>query len=297
MYAAQFYNTALAILFVNANFNESGLGITLFNGSYNDFSYKWYRDISTVFLTAAVVFIFMPFIEYVCVICWHLLRILWDRRCRCSRRHTKKQSVAAVVDLLSGPENHLSYRYSHIVSLVFITMVFGVGIPILFPITLIAVVVQYVFERLLTVYYYSKPIMKEDIGSEASIAALKWCVLLYTFIGYWMLSSKQIFHREVASIRRRGDLENNHHSVYELKHDHSYALLLAALILLFLMILTSAISFMRHHLCPPQTSRRKLRKARDFPSNESPYYKYYESMYGVDIAEYLAEEKHFRNKF
>lgn len=48
----------------------------------------------------------------------------------------------------------IHYRYAHMMITVFVPMIFGVGIPILFPIALWNLCVQYVTDRLLTVYLY-----------------------------------------------------------------------------------------------------------------------------------------------
>lgn len=49
----------------------------------------------------------------------------------------------------------IDYRYSTLLLNIFITMIFGTGIPILYPIALFNLSVMYVLDRLMTAYYYS----------------------------------------------------------------------------------------------------------------------------------------------
>ena len=52
------------------------------------------------------------------------------------------------VNLYAGPASAIHYKYSFILNIIFITFMFGAGIPILFPIALASLVVLYIMERL-----------------------------------------------------------------------------------------------------------------------------------------------------
>ena len=69
----------------------------------------------------------------------------------------KKQSVQDSVELEAGPTYAIHYKYSYIMNTIFITFMFGAGIPILFPIALAAFLVLYIMERLLLARSYRHP--------------------------------------------------------------------------------------------------------------------------------------------
>jgi len=46
------------------------------------------------------------------------------------------------------------FRYSSLMVQIFTSMLFGVGVPILFPIVLLNLIVLYTLDRLLVVYMY-----------------------------------------------------------------------------------------------------------------------------------------------
>ena len=111
-------------------------------------------------------------------------------------------------------------------------MMYGAGLPLLFPLTLFSVVLQYLVEKLVTVYYYRKsPMLDEKINHNA-YTTLKWAVHVYTFTGYWMLSNKQIFGNDVTPVARRDELEVTNHSLLNVPRDHAYPLLVFAILIL-----------------------------------------------------------------
>ena len=87
----------------------------------------------------------------------------------------------------------MHYKYSTILNVTFVTLMYGVGIPMLFPIALANFIVLYVLERLLITYYYKQPPAFDEELNKNTIEALHWASLLYFFVGYWMMSNKQIF--------------------------------------------------------------------------------------------------------
>lgn len=53
----------------------------------------------------------------------------------------------------------MHYKYSYILTVVYVTFLFGPGLPILFPVALISLINLYVTERLCMAYSYEKPRM------------------------------------------------------------------------------------------------------------------------------------------
>lgn len=70
---------------------------------------------------------------------------------------TKKKSIQQYVDMYSGPEFMIHFRFSSLMNTTFVTMMYGTALPILFPISLLAFVILYTLERCLVFYYYKQP--------------------------------------------------------------------------------------------------------------------------------------------
>ena len=58
------------------------------------------------------------------------------------------------VDIYSGPAYQIHFKYSGIMNVTFVTMMYGIGMPILFPIAAFSYFILYTQERLLSAYFY-----------------------------------------------------------------------------------------------------------------------------------------------
>lgn len=103
---------------------------------------------------------------------------------------TKKTSMQIYVDLYSGPEYMIHFKYSGILNVTFVTMMYGMGMPILFPIAAFTYFNLMSLERLLVAYFYQLPPTFDDQLTKNALGILRWGSILYLFFGYWMLSSK-----------------------------------------------------------------------------------------------------------
>jgi hypothetical protein len=89
---------------------------------------------------------------------------------------------------------------------VFVTFLYGTGLPILYPIALFAFVILYVQERMLICYYYRQPPMYDDKMTMNTLSICQWAPLAGLLISYWMLGNNQIFDNIVFPITYMGDV-------------------------------------------------------------------------------------------
>ena len=108
------------------------------------------------------------------------------------------------MELYSGPEFMIHYKHSFILNSIFVTMFFGPGIPILFPITWLTLSILYWVERLMLAYSYTKPPMYDVTINKSTIAMIAWSPLVYAFTAIWFFSNQQIFRNTVVPL---GDYE------------------------------------------------------------------------------------------
>ena len=64
---------------------------------------------------------------------------------------------------------------------------FGLVLPILFPIALFTFFNMYVMERILVAYYYIQPPMYGDELDNLTLKYMKLAPLFIVFFGYWFL--------------------------------------------------------------------------------------------------------------
>lgn len=143
-------------------------------------------------------------------ILWYIGK-LKDWGCSRDGQKTKKKTIQQFVDLYGGNEQfYIEIAYATLLRMIFITMMFGVGIPILFPLTFIALFVTYVCEKYWFAYIYKKPPMYNNLISEDSLRWLKWGFPLQLLFGFWILSSRNLFGNWKADPNWVGGFNGNH---------------------------------------------------------------------------------------
>ena len=157
---SQYLNNGLALMLVGLNLNELlEVQIFLLDEGYPDFTKRWFNEVANFFITPMYINIFVPFIELGIIYSAYTL-INWNDRS--GKYDTKCKSMGQYIDKNSGSTNDIFDVYSYITVIVWINMYFGVGLPLLFPLTFISAVVTYVFEKMKTVYWYKKSAMIND---------------------------------------------------------------------------------------------------------------------------------------
>lgn len=108
-------------------------------------------------------------------------------------KKTKANTLAAFIELYTGPEFMIHYKHSYIMNAIFLTMFYGPSIPILFPITFVKLVAFYAVERYMMAYGYRRPPMYDTSINKNTIKVLSWAPILYTFSAALFFSNKQLF--------------------------------------------------------------------------------------------------------
>lgn len=117
-------------------------------GRYTDFSVNWYKDVGGIIINTMIFNIAYPIAEFLVFYFIRFIKRLLDSGFTLRKSKTKKQVIIDYVDLYSGPEYVIHYKYSFIMNVVFMTFMFGAGLPILFPLAVCSLLVLYIMERL-----------------------------------------------------------------------------------------------------------------------------------------------------
>ena len=72
----------------------------------------------------------------------------------------------------------------------FIAMMYGVGIPLLFPVAALNLAMTYVAERITLAYYKKLPPAMDDAMIKNALSIIKFSPLFLMINGYWMISNK-----------------------------------------------------------------------------------------------------------
>ena len=139
-----FLNTGILLLMVNANMMKQPISLGL-DGPMSDFNSDWFRLTGNTIRSTMVFNAYYPILEFVGFFAMRLAYRLMDS-CTLNKYETKTKSIQAYLDIRCGPAYLMHFKYSSILNIVFITFMFGFGIPELFPIAAISFLIIYLLE-------------------------------------------------------------------------------------------------------------------------------------------------------
>jgi len=113
---------------------------------------------------------------------------------------TKKTSMAVYRTLYSGSEYVIHFKQSGLINIVFVSLMYGIGMPALFPIAAFNFLNQYIAERIIVSYNVPLPPSLDDRLTKSVISILQYAPLLLLTNGYWMISNPEIFGNKWLSI-------------------------------------------------------------------------------------------------
>jgi len=94
------------------------------------------------------------------------------------------------IELYSGIDHMIHYGYSTMLLIVFVTFMFGFGIPILFPVATATLFILYRVEKYMMYYFYKCPPMYSQKITKEMLNTLRLAPALYLICGYWMVSNQ-----------------------------------------------------------------------------------------------------------
>eukprot|EP00347_Sterkiella_histriomuscorum_P022647 403337690 len=217
--------TGLVIFVVNINLGINIKNFPLFAGEYDEFTTDWYRVIGSTISFTLLFNIVSPHNANGLFISLGSCKRCKDRGCTLDRRKTKQIIQSDYEDLNTGGIFLLEYRYSQILSTLFIIMMYSSGIPVLYLIAFVSFFVQYWFDKIFLLKCYQKPPL-----------------ILHFIIGLYMYSNSSILTPTsvTTDVLNYINYDNKYFNSQRFSNLHIIVFLLAfaAFFLIFLLRLT-----------------------------------------------------------
>ncbi|EQC32603.1 hypothetical protein SDRG_09917 [Saprolegnia diclina VS20] len=213
IFLAQFFNTTLIVLFLNANLSgisttsDTGfhfVGLSLLNGKYADFSVDWYNDVGVALLLTMLINAISPQIG---VFVTYLLRQVaqWrDRSFTFDFTRTRQETQRDLEALYRGPEFDLATRYSQIINTIFITLLFSSGMPLMLLIGLFSIIITYWTDKFTFLRVVRSPPQYDGRIATVVGSMLPYAILLHMLFGIWMYSNTNIFQSPATELTLQG---------------------------------------------------------------------------------------------
>lgn len=126
---------------------------------------------------------------------------------------TKKTSTALYKALYSGNAYVIHFKQSGLINIVFVSLTYGIGMPLLFPIAAFNCLNQYICERIVVAYNVPLPPTLDDRLTKSVISILMYAPILMLGNAYWMVSNPSIFNDGFVYIDQLGDSMKSGHLV------------------------------------------------------------------------------------
>jgi hypothetical protein len=175
-------------------------GLSFIAGRFADFDTIWFNDIGSTLVGAMVFNVYWPIAEFFVNFGMRTGYRLLDRRFKCDDTQTKKITLQQYVELYSGPTFFIHYKYSSILNITFVTMMYGIGLPVLFPVAVLSFLTLYLIEKTMIYYVYRQPPMYDARLNENVLSILTYAPLLFLSFGYWMISNHQLYANDSSDI-------------------------------------------------------------------------------------------------
>ncbi len=151
---------------------------------------------------------------------------------------TKTSQIYMYLELYSGPDYIIHYKYSGVLNIVYVTMLYGIGLPMLFPIAFLSLFIIYATERYMIAYTYQLPPAMDDRMTENAVKMLSYTPILFLMNGYWMLSNRQMFDNVINTIALSTQQMPSGHSFASISYlDQATPMLLMVIPIVIIMIL------------------------------------------------------------
>lgn len=207
MLFAQFFNTSILILLVNANLGEHQPKILtqFIHGSFSDYVPAWYSEVGTKILQTMMINSIVPYASLASTFFVPFIKQKFDQRFTGDKYVSRQKTMVAYKEIYSGTVYLIHFRYADLLNTLYVTMMYGVGIPLLFPLSAFTMFNTWLVERLTLAYLVRQPAAMDDRLSKNALALAKWAPILLLFNGYWMLGNRQIFMNKWDYIMKEQD--------------------------------------------------------------------------------------------
>jgi len=86
----------------------------------------------------------------------------------------------------------MEFRYSNILTVVLITMMYSPGLPLLYPVACGFFAVTYLVDKCMLISFYKKPVLFDNKLSLDILFWFKMAMALHSLMGIFMLSNQKI---------------------------------------------------------------------------------------------------------
>ena len=195
IWIVQFFATAIILTVINANWsNVVTLPPTfpILQGTYPDFTARWYSQIGATIVTTVFINVIMPAIDLLdwctagCSRCC-------DRGCSFDKRKTKRFLQSDYERVYTGLPQLFTVRYAMIIATWFMIMLYSLAMPFLYFAGIFIYTSLYWVDKTLFVKFYKSPPRYDTAITRRVFFLLEFGIILHFMMGIYMVSNPDAF--------------------------------------------------------------------------------------------------------
>lgn len=183
VFVAQFFNTAVSSLVINAALPELVAGIpilssTVFNGTHRDFDQLWYKQIGGPLMITMLINTVGP-------IGGNVAAELTGAFSRVVAKYTA-WTQRELNEAYTGPEFDIATRYGEVLMCVMVTMMYGSGMPMLYAFACFFCGAISYFDRRFLLRVCRRPPRYGTSLARLAMTVAPWAAFVHLLFGMWM---------------------------------------------------------------------------------------------------------------
>lgn len=165
----------------------------IFKGPFYDYMPQWYIDVGLKIITTYLVQGIMPYINFIKESVLARVKRRADDKCSCNRFRSKSSSFFQYKAAYTGKDWKIHFKYSDTLNITFLAMLYGIGMPIMFPMAAIIISNQRLAERAQVAFVMREPPAMDNALSKSVLNIMKFAPLCMLFNSFWLIENKQFF--------------------------------------------------------------------------------------------------------
>ena len=210
IFLAQFLNTAIIVLLVNARMpprvsNPVPSELKLLNGHFQDFSRQWYSVVGVAVSMTLMLNIFLP--HAAVLVQAGLFRL---KRCWAMARHGHTLTQEELDLLWAWPQFEISSRLPALLNTIFCCLLYSAGVPLLMPFAFFAIAVTLLVDKLAITRLYALPPAYDETLARGAIRLLPYALLCHLGMACWMFSNDDLLKSDLldpSTLMGKADLD------------------------------------------------------------------------------------------
>jgi hypothetical protein len=184
MFLAQFMNTSIIILIINADFSsvayiqEHASLKTAFIGEYSDFTERWYRDVGLAMTSTLLTNSIAPHATVLAKWPTELVK----QRLLAGGCVTQK----ALNTLFTGPEYLLSERYGAMFNMIFSIFLYSPGLPFMWLFACVYMAAGFWSDKIILLRVNKRPTAYDEKLATMTNSLMLYAVMMHLTVGIWM---------------------------------------------------------------------------------------------------------------